>query len=97
MSGLRVERVPEVLLEAVGDGWAAYSPVAGSTHLLNDSGAAVLDILADNGDMDAYQVASVMAQDLGLPPEDIHQTLQPLWAELERAGLVRRGGGAALA
>lgn len=81
--------MPGVLVQALGEGWAAYSPLAGSSHVLNDSGAAVLDVLAERGPSPAGAVAAVIAGDVGLPTDEIEAALEPLWGELILAGLVR--------
>ncbi len=81
--------MPGLLLEALGDGWAAFSPLAGSSHVLNDSGAAILEVLADTGPSPAAAVSAAIAVDVGLPPDAIQAALAPLWDELILAGLVR--------
>jgi PqqD family protein of HPr-rel-A system len=83
------EPVPGVLLRALGAEWAVYSPLAGSSHVLNDTGAAVLEVLAEQGPSPAEQVAAVIARDVELPVQQILDSLQPLWGELVTAGLVR--------
>jgi len=82
-------RVPGVAIEALADAWAAYSPLAGGSHVLNDSGAAVLDILAEHGPSSTVQVAQWVSLEVGLPIDEIQQALAPLWSELLAAGLVR--------
>lgn len=82
-------RVPGVRVEPLGEGWVAYSPLAGSTHVLNDSGAAVLELLDEQGVSSSDQVAAHIAVEVGLPPAEIGASIQPLWVELIAAGLVR--------
>jgi len=82
-------RVPCVAIEALADSWAAYSPLAGGSHVLNDSGAAVLDILSEHGPSSTVQVAQWVSLEVGLPIDEIQQALAPLWRELLAAGLIR--------
>jgi hypothetical protein len=57
--------------------------------VLNDSAAAVLDILSEHAVMSSAQVAQVVAAETGLPAEEAQALLQPVWADLVAAGLVR--------
>jgi hypothetical protein len=73
----------------LGDVWAAFSPICGASHLLNDSSAAILDVLQERGQACAGEVASVIAGDVERPQAEIEQILAPHWDELLRAGLIR--------
>lgn len=77
------------LIEGLGDCWAAFSPISGASHLLNDSSAAILDVLRERGQASAAEVASVIASDVEQPSAEIEQILAPHWDELLRAGLIR--------
>lgn len=82
-------RAPGVLLQELGSAWAAYSAIAGSSHLLNNSGAAVLDVLAESGPSSGDEVAVVLSEEVGVPLEEVMASLAEVWAQLEQAGLVR--------
>lgn len=78
-----------MLLEPLGDAWAAFSPLSGTTHVLNDSGAAVLEVLAELGPVPPAQVAAVIAAQVELPVPQIASALDATWRDLIDAGLVR--------
>lgn len=83
------EAVPGVRIEALGEFWAAFSPASGESHLLNDESALVLSWLAEHGPADARQVARQLADDVGLPHEDLTARVDLGWGALIDAGLVR--------
>jgi len=83
----RYVRRPGVRVEAVGEGWYAYSPASGETLRLNVEMAAVLELL-DVGDEAA--IAGVLAADTGLPVASIAASLTGIWDQLRDAGLIQR-------
>ena len=58
-------RRPAVLVESVGDVWAAFSPASGETILLNVESAAILEVLADRP-CDTSAVCAALATDAGI-------------------------------
>ena len=85
---MRRARAPGVRVEPVGAGWAAFSPLSGETLLLNDEAAAILEILAAHGALEADALCAELARDSGLVPEVIALRLRDAWAQLGIAGLV---------
>lgn len=81
--------VPGSRVEPIGRVWAAFSPVSGETLLLNDTSAAILEIL-EQGPADTATVAAAFAADQGLSPAQIEPLLDASWQDLIAAGLVRR-------
>jgi hypothetical protein len=95
MHVLRVRR--DVLVEAVGEMWAAFSPSSGETQILNDEAAALLEVLSEapRAIEDAAQVISL---ECALPLYTALPLLEDAAIELEAAGLILRaespeGGG----
>jgi hypothetical protein len=76
-----------VVCEQVGDGWMAYSPMSGHTQWLNDTSAAVLDLVT-SGCTTAQAVYEAIAQDTDMPTEVVSQIVSPHWNELAAAGLL---------
>jgi PqqD family protein of HPr-rel-A system len=85
MQVLAVRR--SILIEAVGEMWAAFSPASGETQLLNDEAAAILEVLSD-APRSMQDVASVMALESALPPHTLMPLLEDAAIELEAAGLI---------
>jgi hypothetical protein len=92
----RYARVAGVCVEAIGEGWVAYSPASGETALINDASAALLEVL----ELDAAtseQVTAQLAADSGGEAPGLLETVSNCWATLIHAGLVReaeQAGGA---
>ena len=82
-------RVPGVRVESIGSGWAGFSPLSGETLLLNDAGAAVLEML-EQGPADERSIASTLAEDARVTPEAMLDALAGGWDALISAGLLRR-------
>lgn len=76
-----------VVCEQVGDGWMAYSPLSGHTQWLNDTSAAVLDLVS-SGCTTAQAVYEVISHDTHMPVEVVSQIVSPHWDELAAAGLL---------
>lgn len=49
----------------LGTQWIAFSPASGETHLLNDTGAALLQILAREGPLDLEAIVVRLGEELG--------------------------------
>lgn len=75
------------LLEPVGELWAAYSPLSGETLLLNDTGAAILEILAE-GPRSPAAVVDQLSEDSGQDAGVLGPLVTDCWNALVNAGLV---------
>lgn len=84
---MQIYLAPGTRLEALGEGWLAFSALSGETHRLNPEAAAVLDLLAD-GPMDELHVCALLAAETGSDVEAIRATLHEVWPSLEAAGLI---------
>ncbi len=84
--------VAGVRVQAIGNIWAAFSQASGETVLLNDEGAAILEILAQ-ASASADDVLDALATDSGVGRNEIAATLTDCWAQLAQAGLVRHFDG----
>jgi PqqD family protein of HPr-rel-A system len=82
-------RVPGVRVENLDQIWAAYSPASGETLLLNDTSAAILEILESHGTLTHARVAELLATDTQHAPEEVTPVLNDCWPGLLQAGLVR--------
>ena len=80
--------VAGVLLEPLGELWAAFSPLSGETVLLNDVSAAILEILSE-GQLDSEGVCALLAADTGQDPSIVYDVVGGCWTSLVNAGLVR--------
>jgi PqqD family protein of HPr-rel-A system len=83
--------VAGVLVEPVGAHWAAFSPVSGETHLLNDEAAAILEIL-DGRTLTDDALIDAIAADCAAPRSAVQGPVAASWAALIAAGLVREAG-----
>jgi PqqD family protein of HPr-rel-A system len=82
------ERMPELHVESIGTGWAAFSPVSGETLLLNDEAAAVLEVL-NEGPATRSDVCAALARDSAVSTAEVEMRLAESWEQFVRAGLVR--------
>lgn len=80
-------RVPDIRIEAIGDLWAAFSPASGETMLLNDTCAAILEILS-HGPTDEAGICAAIATDSGLAEPEVASRLADSWRGLIDAGLL---------
>jgi PqqD family protein of HPr-rel-A system len=87
MQVLEVRR--DVLVEAVGEMWAAFSPASGETHLLNNEAAAFLEVLSE-APRTLYDAAEVIAFESGQLLEAVLPLLDAAAAALEGLGMIRR-------
>jgi len=85
----RYSRADGVLVEPIGHLWAAYSPLSGETTLLNDEGAAILEVL-ELGLRDTSGVCAALAEDGGQDPDCFAAAVSSGWPRLLEAGLVQR-------
>lgn len=78
-----------VLIEPLGEQWAAYSPASGETHLVNDTGAALLEIFSGDLPLTLAQACEALAADVGsLSPQAGQFVTEALQTYLN-VGLVR--------
>ena len=82
--------VPGVRLESIGLMWAAYSPLSGETHLLNDESAAIVEWLAEQGSSTTARVAAGLAAELSMELAHLESAVELAWTPLCVAGLVRQ-------
>ena len=82
-------RAPGVLVESLDGIWCAYSALSGETHLLNNESAAIVEALDPAQPLSAAAVCELLAQDCGLAPAEIQQTVGATWEQLIEAGLIR--------
>lgn len=78
-----------IVVEPVGDIWAAFSPASGETILLNNESAAILEVLAD-GPATTQQVAEVLARDTGDAVDTLLDLVDQCWNTLIENGLVQK-------
>lgn len=95
MPAPRYLKAPGVLFESIGEGWVAFSPLSGETHLLNSETVAVVETLDVLHPLSALEVAERLADDSGTAPDELVELLEGAWAMLLQAGLVRLDGVAA--
>lgn len=84
----RYARPAGVIVQPVGNIWAAFSETSGETLLLNDEGAAVLEVLAQ-GVADLDDIVGNLSVDSGVGRSAIAAALTECWSRLIEAGLVR--------
>lgn len=83
-------RAPGVLIEPLGEGWAAYSSLSGETHLVNAESVEVLEHLDTQEVRSPEQVCKRLAAEYEVDPDELRATLSASWEPLVIAGLVRR-------
>lgn len=76
-----------VLVEPVGDIWAAFSSASGDSVLLNNESAAVLEALTE-GPATTDRVCHLLAAESGDDPAALRATVDLCWPMLIEAGLV---------
>jgi PqqD family protein of HPr-rel-A system len=81
---------PGVLLEPLGSVWVAFSPASGETHVLNESGAALIQALDASGPRSAQDVIEHLARDAGMAQAEVEGLLALTWSQYLEAGLIRR-------
>ncbi len=74
-------------LELLGDRWFAYSPLSGETSILNDEGAAVIEVLSE-GPGTVESVCNGLRVDSGMDRPALVQSIDAAWSQLVQAGLI---------
>jgi PqqD family protein of HPr-rel-A system len=87
-----VVRVPGVALEPIGNTWAAFSPLSGETHLLNDSSAAMLECLSEERPKHVDVLCAELAALSGMTTADVADICATSWSSLVQAGVIRVQG-----
>jgi PqqD family protein of HPr-rel-A system len=85
---VRYTRTEGILVEPVGDVWAAFSPCTGETVLLNHETASILEVLGEDAAGTA-EICAVLAADCGLDADSLAEVVETCWPRLLEAGLVR--------
>lgn len=81
--------IPGVLIEPLGEQWAAFSPASGESHLLNDTSAAVVELLSCERPLTEEQACAALADTLGtLSAEEETHVISALQSFIA-AGLAR--------
>ncbi len=88
-TGRRFVRAPGVRLAPLGEGWVAFSALSGETHVLNDEGVAILELLDAPSPQSSADIAARLADEVGMPASELEGTLAGAWEPLIDAGLVR--------
>ena len=79
---------PGTVVKPLGEVWAAFSALSGETLLLNDEGAAILEVLGSQT-MGEAQVCAALAADSGTTEANVAAALGETWVRLIEAGLIR--------
>jgi hypothetical protein len=74
-------------IEPLGEGWVAYSGLAGHTVVLNDESAAFLEVLAERP-CTVPEAARGLAADLGEDAARLEILLRSVAVDLEALGLI---------
>lgn len=85
-------RTEGVSLASLGDRWAAHSPLAGTSHLLNEETAAILLALTPQAPVSDTAVCSTLASEWEESAETIGSLVAPMWDQLVSSGLVTEHG-----
>ena len=78
---------PGLLIEALGDGWAAFSPLSGETMLLNDESAVIIELLSERP-QDHSSLCMALSADTGLEPHELGARIDDAWPKLLEGGLI---------
>ena len=85
--------VDGVLLEPLGTECAAFSPLSGASHLLNDTSAALIDLVMDRGagaEVAEADVIEALCAEAGADAAGHSALIERHWGTLVAAGLLRR-------
>ena len=81
--------VPGVLVEPLGDHWAAFSPSSGESHLINDTSAAILEMLGGGAPLTPAQICTELTAHVGAVAVDAQGLVGDAFRAFITAGLVR--------
>jgi len=88
--GYRPRRRADVLELDMGDGFILYNHDSSLVHHLNPTAAVVWQVLDGVGTVET--LAAEVADEYGLPVENVHMQITSLIAELDAMGLVEDAG-----
>ena len=86
---------PGTVVKPLGEVWAAFSTLSGETLLLNDEGAAILEVLGSQT-MGEADICAALAADSGTTKSDVAAALGETWVRLIEAGLIREQAAAGI-
>lgn len=93
MTPRRYEAVPGAEWVALGDeGFAAFSPESGETHLLNAECVEILERLRERGALSTAEVVESLMVDYDTDRQQLLADIEDNWGVLLDGGLVRLGG-----
>lgn len=84
-----IRAVRGIAVEAIGEGWAAFSPLSGETVVLNNEAAAVLESLQQSAHS-VGDVVAMIASDTGMAAGELVSLVDDAVSQLADAGLVER-------
>jgi hypothetical protein len=87
----RYARVDDLLIEPLGQAWAAFSPSSGETTLLNDESVAILEVL-EAGPADTAGVCRELLGEERPHDPQMEREIESGWPVMLDNGLVRRVG-----
>jgi PqqD family protein of HPr-rel-A system len=76
------------LLHDTGECIFAFSAFSGETHIINDSGAALLDCLADGKQFTQVEIVSEMAALYGVESGEVANAVEQALRDFLEAGLI---------
>jgi len=89
----RFTRAPGVQVEALagdgGDEWVAFSALSGETHLINETSAAIVDLLDEEVPASIDSIVDRIVGETGLPHDEVRLLLADAWELLLHGGLIR--------
>jgi len=89
----RFTRAPGVRVEALagdgGDEWVAFSALSGETHLINETSAAIVDLLDEEVPASIDSIVDRIVGETGLPHDEVRLLLADAWELLLHGGLIR--------
>jgi PqqD family protein of HPr-rel-A system len=81
--------VAGVLMETLGEHWAVFSPASGESHLVNDSSAAILEMLTGTLALNADHICALLAADIDSTLSEVEPLVNEALRTFVTAGLVR--------
>ncbi len=86
-AALPVRRKEGVLVEPMGAAWVVFSPASGETLVLNDTAAAVLEIL-EGGPSQVDAIGRALARDAQVDENEVLDAVESCVLHLRAAGVV---------
>lgn len=83
----RFAPAPGLLIESLGDGWAAFSPLSGETMLLNDESAAIIELLSERP-LDRNSLCMALSVDTGIEAHELGARIDDALPRLLEGGLI---------